>query len=68
MGWIARFSVLAASTCLTAWACGGEVASDSADAGPPFDAGSPDEAGYTRCTTPEGWGMRYDQKLWIGLS
>jgi hypothetical protein len=57
MGWISRFSVLAASSCVTAWACGGQVTSDSADAGTPFDAGPPDEAGYTQCTTPEGWGI-----------
>ena len=57
MGWISKLSAIAFSACLAAWACGGQVPGDSADAGTPFDAGPPDEAGYTRCTTPEGWGI-----------
>jgi hypothetical protein len=38
-------------------ACGGREAIGPSDAAPPWQAGPADEAGYTRCATPEGWGI-----------
>jgi hypothetical protein len=48
-----------AFTCLASLGleCGGRVESEPPAPEAPFDAGPADEAGYTRCSTPEGLGI-----------
>jgi hypothetical protein len=54
-----RLRLFLVFTCLASLGleCGGRVEAEPPEPEAPFDAGPADEAGYTRCTTPEGWGI-----------